>query len=102
MIVYNVTIKVEADSSEAWLQWMKETHIADMMNTGLFLEHKLCRLLEQDETDGLTFVVQYLTESMENYQTYISEYADDMRKKGKDKFGEKFMAFRTIMEVVQY
>jgi hypothetical protein len=58
------------------------------------------RLLEQDDTEGLTFVIQYFSPSLENYYRYIEEFAPVLRKKALDKWGARFIAFRTIMEVV--
>jgi hypothetical protein len=100
MIIYNVTVKVEPSSAEDWLKWMQEEHLQDMMNTGLFSDYRLCRLMEQDESDGISFVVQYHTDSVENYQSYIEEHAPRMRQKGLSKFGDKFVAFRTVMQVI--
>jgi ribosomal protein L11 methylase PrmA len=100
MIIYNVTIKVEATVAEQWLQWMKEEHLADMMSTGLFSDYRMSRLMEQDEAEGVTFVVQYHTDSIENYQSYLDDYAPKMRQKGLSKFADKMVAFRTVMEVI--
>ncbi|RYD57361.1 MAG: DUF4286 family protein [Sphingobacteriales bacterium] len=99
MIIYNVTIKVDHSITEEWLHWMKTEHIPDLMKTGLFIDHRLCRLLEQDEADGRTYTVQYFCDSLEHYQNYINEHAQKMRDKGVKKFGSKFIAFRTVMEV---
>ena len=71
----------------------------DLMKTGLFVDAKLCRLLEQDETDGKTYVAQYFLDSMEHYNSYIAEHAPRMRDKGFKRFGNKFIAFRTVMAV---
>ena len=100
MIIYNVTLKVDKEIVAEWLQWMKEVHMPELMKTGLFSENKLCRLLEQDETDGATFVAQYFCKSMTEYNKYISEHSQVMREKGMQLFGGKFAAFRTVMEVV--
>ncbi|MBS1782672.1 MAG: DUF4286 family protein [Bacteroidetes bacterium] len=100
MIIYNVTVKIEASSAEEWLQWMKTEHLPDLMNTGLFTEYKLCRLLEQDENEGVTFIVQYFCPSKKEYETYIDQHATTMREKGIQRFGNRFIAFRTLMETV--
>ncbi|HRO41791.1 MAG TPA: DUF4286 family protein [Flavipsychrobacter sp.] len=99
MIIYNVTVKIESALAGAWVNWMKTEHIPDLMKTGLFLDYRLCRLLEQDETEGITYSVQYFCKSLEQYDTYISEYAPAMRDKGFQKFGNRFIAFRTVMQV---
>ncbi len=99
MIVYNVTIKLEAGIEKQWLKWMKEEHIPELLNTGLFEDAKLCRLLELEE-EGETFVAQYFCKNMEAYKTYLELHATSMREKGFERFGNKFIAFRTLMEVV--
>jgi hypothetical protein len=100
MIIYNVTIKILPSISKEWIAWMKAEHIPDLMNTGLFLGHQFCRLLEQDESDGITFSVQYFCKNQENYETYITHFSPAMREKGFQKFGDQFIAFRTVMETV--
>ena len=99
MIIYNVTVKLENEIVKDWVSWMKTEHIPDLMNTGLFSDYKLCHLLEQDELEGTTYVVQYYCDSIEHYNTYISEHAQKMRDKGFQRFGNRFIAFRTVMEV---
>lgn len=100
MIIYNVTIKVNNDVADEWVQWMKTEHIAELLNTGLFVDCRLCRLLEQDELEGITYSAQYFCENLDNYNKYIDTYAQDMRDKGFKKFGGKFVAFRSVMEVI--
>jgi hypothetical protein len=100
MIIYNVTIKVEASVVDKWLTWMKEEHLPDMMNTGLFSDYRMSKLMEQDESEDVTFVVQYHTDSIENYESYQTEHAPKMRQKSVSKFADKMVAFRTVMEVI--
>jgi hypothetical protein len=100
MIIYNVTIKTEPEIAGEWINWMQEEHIPDLLRTGLFTGYRLCRLLEQDEQDGITYTVQYFCENMDAYQTYIRDHAQEMREKGLARFGGRFIAFRTVMEVI--
>ncbi len=100
MIIYNVTIHVQWSIHDDWLQWMKTEHIADVLSTGMFFDHRVLRLLEIDETDGPTYAVQYYAEDREHYNQYISGFATEMRKKGADKWGENIIAFRSVMQVV--
>jgi len=100
MIIYNVTIQVQPGIAGEWLTWMREEHIPGMMDTGLFTDSRLCRLLEQDEADGITFTVQYHCAGMEEYGTYIRDHAPIMREKSFQRFGDRFIAFRTVMEVL--
>ena len=101
MYIYNVTVKVDHGIKEAWLQWLKQEHIPDVMLTNCFTSFKIVRLLEIDESEGPTFAIQYYADSIEEYNKYIDEYATNLRQKTIAKWGNKFIAFRTLMEIVQ-
>lgn len=100
MIVYNVTIKVDPSIADEWLEWLKREHIPDVINTGCFTHATTLHLMEVDEADGITYAVQYHAKNEEDYKLYIEKHSDEMRQKGADKWGNKFIAFRTVMQVV--
>ena len=101
MIIYNVTIKVDKDIAAEWLSWMTDEHIPELMETGLFVDSKLYRLLEMDESDGVTYAAQYHCASINEYEKYLSDHAATMREKGIQRFKDRFVAFRTVMEKVK-
>lgn len=100
MVVYNVTVKVDWDVHEDWLSWMKETHIPDVINTGLFSGYKVFKLMSLDETDGITYAIQYFCDSMEQYLTYEREYASQLQQAHLARYKDKFVAFRTLMKSI--
>lgn len=100
MIIYNVTIKLNWAIHTEWLQWMKEKHLNDMLQTGCFVKYQFTRLLEIDEDEGPTYVAQYYCNSKEDYACYIANYANGLRNEGVQKFGNQFIGFRSIMEIV--
>jgi hypothetical protein len=101
MIVYNVTINVQGDTVDEWVKWMREIHLPEVMQTGMFEKYSMFRLLtRQEDEDGVTFCVQYASASMHNYDRYITEFAPALRDKAEKQFGGKFHAFRTVMEEV--
>ena len=100
MIVFNITTHVAHSIAQEWEGWMKEELIPRVMVTGLFTEWKMFRLLEQDETEGITFIVQYFTSSLKNYYQYVEEFAPQMQQLAIDKWQDKFLSFKTIMQVV--
>lgn len=100
MVVYNITIKILPSIESEWVSWQRQEHIPGIMASGQFTDYKFYRLLEQDETEGITYVVQYFAPTMEHYSTYINEFAPQLRKKALERWADKFIAFRTIMEVV--
>ena len=102
MFLYNVTTKPNVDIAPEWLQWIQEVHIPELLQTGLFTEARLCRLQEEEESlDGPTYAVQYLFESKARYDTYIRDWAPQMRAKTDARFRGQFVAFRSVLEVIQ-
>jgi hypothetical protein len=101
MIIYNVTVNVEDEIHADWINWMKEVHIPDVMNTGFFIEHKICKVLstQEDET-GHTYAIQYTCESMTVLDEYQANYAPQLQKEHLSRYQGKFVAFRTLLEVV--
>ncbi|MFM7711118.1 MAG: DUF4286 family protein [Ferruginibacter sp.] len=100
MILYNVTVKVSTAITDEWLHWLKEEHIGEVLATGCFDTADVFRLLDIDDTEGPTYAIQYRTDQIERYHTYIECHAPVMRQKGFDKWGDQFIAFRSVMEAV--
>ena len=101
MILYSVTVNVENDVAQEWLKWMQETHIPDVMRTGMFVENKLLKLLTEVEGNtGITFSVQYLCESREKYDEYQRSHAPALQAAHHKKYQGKYVAFRTLLEVM--
>ena len=101
MIIYNVTIKVDAFIATEWLEYMQEIHIPDVMNTGCFFSYRISRLIEEDtEDDSLTYIIQYNCASMEMFKKYEKNFADQLREDVLKKYADRFVAFRTLMEEI--
>jgi len=100
MIIYNVTVKVDRSIAEAWLKWLNEEHIPEVVATGCFTHAVVLQLLETDNTDGPTYAIQYHAPSKGLYNNYIENHAPLMRQKGIDKWGDRFVAFRSVLQVV--
>lgn len=100
MIIYNVTININHDAHDEWLAWMRETHIPDVMKTGLFSESRMLRLIGDEESGGITYAIQYTCASMQDYETYREKFAPALQRATLEKFKDKFVAFRTLLETV--
>ncbi len=99
MFIYNVTINIQEDVHDKWVEWMKKEHIPDMLNTGKFTKALMTKVRMEEEMGGITYSVQYTAESLEMLQKYYKEDADVLRGKTKP-FEGKFVAFRTELEVI--
>jgi len=100
MIVYNTTIKIDPQIAKQWIDWQKNDHIPEVMATGLFSDHQIFRLLDQDEADGITYVIQYFASSIDHYKKYMAEFATLLSEKSFAKWNDQFISFHTVMEIV--
>jgi hypothetical protein len=101
MILYNVTTKLHYTICGDWLQWLQEEHIPDIINTGCFTHAKVLQLLEPvDDDSAATYTVQFFAESKSLYNNYVENFAPVMRQKAFDKWSDKFISFRSVMQVV--
>ena len=99
MYIYNVTINIEEAIHDTWLYWMKTKHIPAMIATGKFSKALMTRVQIKEEMGGITYSVQYTTDSRETLQKYYTEDAPSLRSQSQP-FEGKFVAFRTELEIV--
>jgi hypothetical protein len=99
MIIYNVTVNIENDVREEWLNWMKTVHIPEVMATGYFLENRVCKILV-DEEQGTTYSIQYTAANMEDLLEYQRLHSPRLQKEHNSRYGTKAVAFRTLLEIV--
>jgi len=100
MIIYNVTVNIDVDVHDEWLQWMKEVHVPDVMAAGFFLDSKISKILSGDEEGGLSYSIMYTCKDMETLERYQAEAAPALQADHTKRYAGKFGAFRTLLEVV--
>ncbi len=100
MFIYNITLKVDNHIVNEWLQWQQEILIPEILGTGFFYDCRFYELLEQDDIEARTFVVQYLANEWEDYYKYIHEKALFFREKVSKKWGHQITSFRTLLKSV--
>ncbi|RMD72128.1 MAG: DUF4286 family protein [Bacteroidetes bacterium] len=100
MIIYNVTVKVDADVADEWLEWMRQVHIPDVMATGYFEGYKLLHLYGHDDEQGITYAIQYQCKDLDTLARYQETEAPRLQRAHAERFKDKYVAFRTILEEV--
>lgn len=99
MIVYNVTLNVDEIIKEEWLQWMKEIHLPEVMATGKFISYEMYKIQNHNPSDNSNnYSVQYKANSLEDYEEYVNKFGTALKQKTLEKYGDKILAFRTILE----
>lgn len=99
MIIYNVTVTISNDAHDEWLQWMKDTHIPDVMTTGHFIESNICRVIDS-KAEEPTYAIQYKCKDMATLHQYQVQHAPQLQKEHTERYEGKFAAFRTLLEVI--
>ena len=99
MIIYNVTVNVEESITSDWLNWMKTEHIPEVMACGIFTKAQINRVISQDDNNN-TFAVAYTCSSMKDLHQYQVKFSAELQQKHIVRYGDKAVAFRTIMEVI--
>lgn len=100
MIIYNVTINIDESVHDEWLSWMQDKHLPDMLATGKFTHAKMVKVLVEEDMGGVTYSVQYTTKDKQTLELYYREDAERLRADAQRLFPNKFVAFRTELEVI--
>jgi hypothetical protein len=100
MILYNITTNIHESVHDQWMIWMQHKQIPEMIATGKFTSARMVRVLIEEEMGGLTYSVQYTTDSKETLQKYYLENASAMQQEGIQLFGDKMLTFSTELEVI--
>lgn len=53
-----------------------------------------------EDSGGVTYSIQYICESIEDFEKYEEEFAPALRDEYNAKFRDKFVAFRTLLEII--
>jgi len=80
---------------------MQTKHIPDVMETGMFLSHRLARMIDPVDADGFTYAVQYYAEGIHKIKRYQDVYASKLQQEHTNRYKDKFVAFRTLLKIVE-
>jgi hypothetical protein len=99
MVLYNVTIILDEEIHTDWLFWMKQQHIPEVMATSCFVSYRMLKVLDSPN-EGVTYCIQYIADTQEKYDEYLTRFAPALRAAFPERFSNKFVIYRTFMEFV--
>jgi hypothetical protein len=92
---------VDQDIHDEWWQWMKTVHLPEVLQTGRFLNCRVFRIHSHDAgMEGINYAIQYSAKTIQAYESYLANEAPILKKKTYERYGEKVLAFRTVLEFV--
>ncbi|GAA0891487.1 DUF4286 family protein [Fulvivirga kasyanovii] len=100
MVLYNVTVGIDIDAEEEWLGWMKSKHIPAVMDTGMFIEYKIFKVLSQEEEQSVSYSIQYFAQTVDKVVEYLNNHAPKLVEEHRNRYKDKHVAFRTLLEEV--
>lgn len=100
MVIYNITYSVAKNINEQWLNWMKETHIREIIETGLYVKYQMVKLLDTDEDESTTYAIQFYAQTKGKHLEYIREHEVSFKLKSSRQWGNEVLGFGTLMEIV--
>jgi hypothetical protein len=99
MIIYSVTIAIQASIESEWVNWMNKVHVPDVLRTGCFLQSHFYKVLASED-DELTYVLQYRCRSLDEYHRYRDNFAPALQKEHSDRFSGRFRGSRQLMDEI--
>ena len=99
-LIYNTTYQVLHTAHNAWLRWMQDVQIPEVIGTGCFVGHQLVRLLDTDETEGPVYAIQYYASCKQDYDRYLALYDTRLKREGQQLWGNAVFGFSSLMQVV--
>ena len=78
---------------------MNEEFLPRVMATGKFVEYKVFRLLNSED-EGATYSIQYFADNIVDLEDYLQNDAPELVKEHYEKFKDRHVAFRTMLEQV--
>lgn len=98
-LLFNETFQVETEIHETWRKWVSDFYMPQVLGYGKFLHYRLSRMLSTNENEEYTYTIQFLSPNETTLNLYFNTRMPEMEQAMKDKFGEKALVFRTVMEV---
>jgi len=100
MLLYNVTVGIDKDSEDEWLKYMRDHHIQAVLDTGLFVGHKMYKVLHDSEDGTISYSVQYFARSINDIQQYLETFAPSLIEEHRKRFQNRHVTFMTLLEEV--
>ena len=101
MYVLNITFFINESIEEEWIQWSKPKFEFVRDTSSYFHEFTLLRLLSHEDPSQVTYTCQLHTDSAHKIQLFEIEIEPDLLNDNKNRFGEKSVFFKSLMQIVK-
>jgi hypothetical protein len=102
MLLYNITFGIDKAIETEWLGWMHANYLPAIMNTGLFSEYKMYKVLTHEEENSVSYSIQCYSNTIEQVLTYLNEFAPKLIEVHRERFKDQHVAFNTLLDEVSF
>lgn len=100
-VLYIVSVQILVPYAQEWVEWMKDVHIPDVLNTGLLDAVYFAKLSEEAQhSDYSGFEICYVATDLETYAAYHKEFAPALQAEHSARYAGRFKASRRLAEIV--
>ncbi|MCQ2219163.1 MAG: DUF4286 family protein [Paludibacteraceae bacterium] len=97
MMIFNTTFVVAEEIHTAWMQWMRNTYIKEVVMTTPLTDPAFFKVLSKD-VEGESYSLQFSAPSINEMKVWEKEHKDRMEQKIREKFGESVLFFSTYLK----
>ena len=101
MLLYNVTIGIDKDVEEEWIEWIRTNHIPKVMNTGLFVDSRMYKILHDEDDGTVSYSIQYFSKNINSVTEYLQKFAPAIIEEHRSQFKDKHVVFQTLLEEIK-
>jgi hypothetical protein len=98
MILYNITVNIEPHIKNSWLDYVRNIYVPSVMATNLFVDHRIFKLLNDSSESGLTYSIQFYSNTLSEAEQYIGEHAQEITSLHNQRFRHQQVSFMTMLE----
>lgn len=101
MLIYNTTYVLSEEDLACFLVWVRENMMPAVHADGALSNGRLARILSHSGEEGYRFCLQFNVADSATLHKWILRQGRQMEAEQSKIFGDRIMAFATLMEVVE-
>ncbi len=100
MIIYNTTFTTDEATAPVLVEWIKTQYLPQALVQGMVRNPQLARVLGVHD-GNVSYALQLQADSLRYLQRWYQETGKDLAARVTAQFGDKVVAFATMLEKVQ-
>lgn len=100
MLLYNVTVGIDSECEGEWLDYIKGKYIKAVLSTGLFVSHKMYKVLHDSEDGTISYSIQFFANAIQDIQQYLEVFAPPVIEEHRKMFLNRHVTFMTLLEEI--